>query len=98
MKSRLVKLSSIAFATLLTTNAWAQAAAQAGASANTRAAQAPAKESKALTTAANAKIANPARAVTVTAAGSVIILTDGIVANARIAHIQPPAPGFVYER
>ena len=35
---------------------------------------------------------------TVTAAGSVIILVDGIVANASIAQIHPPAPGFVYER
>lgn len=34
----------------------------------------------------------------VTAAGSVIVLADGIVANARIAQVLPPAPGFVYER
>ena len=34
----------------------------------------------------------------VTAAGSVIVLADGIVANARMAQVQPPAPGFVYER
>lgn len=33
-----------------------------------------------------------------TAAGSVILLADGIVAHARIAPVQPPAPGFVYER
>ncbi len=35
---------------------------------------------------------------TTTAAGSVIILADGIVANASMVQIQPPAPGFVYER
>ena len=33
-----------------------------------------------------------------TAAGSVIILADGKVAHATLAQIQPPAPGFVYER
>ena len=35
---------------------------------------------------------------TIVAAGSVIILADGIVANASMAQIQAPAPGFVYER
>jgi hypothetical protein len=35
---------------------------------------------------------------TIAAAGSVIVLADGIVANAAIAAIQPPADGFVYER
>jgi arginine/ornithine N-succinyltransferase beta subunit len=34
----------------------------------------------------------------VTAAGSVLILSDGIVAGAVMAQIQAPAPGFVYER
>lgn len=34
----------------------------------------------------------------VTAAGSVIVLADGVVAQARIAQVQPPAAGFVYER
>lgn len=33
-----------------------------------------------------------------TAAGSVIVLADGKVAHATLAQIQPPAPGFVYER
>ncbi len=33
-----------------------------------------------------------------TAAGSVIILADGIVANATNAQILPPAPGFAYDR
>ena len=53
---------------------------------------------KALTTAANVKAPNPASARTVTAAGSVVILADGILTNATFAQIQPPAPGFVYER
>jgi len=39
-----------------------------------------------------------AAVVTITAAGSVIVLADGIVAQARLARIDPPAPGFVYER
>lgn len=37
-------------------------------------------------------------APTVHAAGSVLLLADGIVADARIAPLAPPAPGFVYER
>ncbi len=53
---------------------------------------------KTLTAAASAKTAAPASATKVTAAGSVIMLADGIVADARVAQIQPPAPGFVYER
>lgn len=36
--------------------------------------------------------------VTVHAAGSVLLLADGIVADALIAPLAPPAPGFVYER
>ena len=34
----------------------------------------------------------------VTAAGSVIILADGIVANAAFAQVLPPTHGFAYER
>ncbi len=32
------------------------------------------------------------------AAGSVIVLVNGVVASARIAPVAVPAPGFVYER
>ena len=47
--------------------------------------------------------ARPARArapgtTSINAAASVIVLADGIVANAATAQILPPAPGFVYER
>jgi hypothetical protein len=45
--------------------------------------------------------AGPRTAVTTTsfaAAGSVIVLADGIVANATMAQIQPPADGFAFER
>jgi hypothetical protein len=39
-----------------------------------------------------------AATLTIAAAGSLIVLRDGIVANASLAQILPPAPGFVYER
>jgi hypothetical protein len=39
-----------------------------------------------------------AATLTIAAAGSLIVLRDGVVANANLAQIQPPAPGFVYER
>lgn len=48
---------------------------------------------------AGTRSALPASASTsFTAAGSVIVLADGIVANAAMAQIQPPADGFAYER
>ncbi len=50
-----------------------------------------------LSAAATRGAGNPALR-TITAAGSVIVLADGIVANASMAQIPPPAPGFVYER
>lgn len=58
---------------------------------------APASAPKPVAVAANARAASPS-VTRVTAAGSVIVLADGIVANATIAQILPPAPGFVYER
>lgn len=33
-----------------------------------------------------------------TTAGSVVVLADGIVADARLAPVPPPAAGFQYER
>ena len=42
--------------------------------------------------------ANRAAVGRVTAAGSVMVLADGIVVHADVADIRPPAPGFVYER
>ena len=63
------------------------------------AAAAPARE-PAPTRTAGVDVKAPAAArdvQRVVAAGSVIVLADGIVADARIAQVQPPAPGFVYE-
>lgn len=51
-----------------------------------------------LATAPAARAANPPPILRTTAAGSVILLSDGKMAEARIAQILPPAPGFVYER
>ena len=76
----------------------AQTSAQPRSTAATTPVDAPAVAPKKLTVAANAKAATPTSAMMITAAGSVIILSDGIVANATMAQIQPPAPGFVYER
>ncbi len=41
--------------------------------------------------------ATGASTTTVHAAGGVLLLADGIVADARVAPVQPPAPGFQYE-
>ena len=79
-------------------HAAAQSSAPPSAAAASTAVEAATPASKTLTAAANAKTTAPASATKVTAAGSVIMLADGIVANARVAQIQPPAPGFVYER
>jgi hypothetical protein len=64
------------------------------------ASKAPAVDApKMQTAAASVKGAKPTVALaTITAAGSVIVLADGIVANATLAQIQAPADGFVYER
>jgi hypothetical protein len=78
--------------------AFAQSSAQPHSAAVTTPVKAPAIAPKALTVAANVKAPTPASTTTVTAAGSVIILSDGIVANATMAQIESPAPGFVYER
>jgi hypothetical protein len=48
--------------------------------------------------AAGAVTANVASLSLFTAAGSVVVLADGIVANAAFAQVQPPADGFVYEQ
>jgi hypothetical protein len=34
---------------------------------------------------------------TIAAAGSLIVMVDGVVVNASMAQIQPPGAGFVYE-
>ena len=76
----------------------AQNSAQPRSAAATTPVDAPTTAPKKLTVATNVKAATPTSAMMITAAGSVIILSDGIVANATMAQIQPPAPGFVYER
>jgi hypothetical protein len=100
VKLCLVKLTLISSCALVATHASAQSSATnpTTAAATTAADAATPPAPKTLTAAANAKTVAPAAATKVTAAGSVIMLADGIVANARIAQIQPPAPGFVYER
>ncbi len=88
MKRCLVKTSLSACCALAATHAFAQSASKASADVP-----------KMQTAAASAKVAKPTVAMaTITAAGSVIVLADGIVANAALAQIQPPAAGFVYER
>jgi hypothetical protein len=97
LKRRLAPLTLIAASALFAT----QASAQSPAPQTRKAAPAPkavsatAKAPKTLTAAAASNAAAP---VTITAAGSVIVLADGIVANAVTAQIAPPAEGFVYER
>ena len=100
MKRCLVKLSLISCFALMATHAFAQSSAQPRSAATTAASKAPMAAPKAQSVAANIKAAKPtfAATATVTAAGSVIVLADGIVANATLAQIQPPADGFVYER
>ena len=88
MKRSLIKMLLILCCALVGTHAFAQSAGPASADLP-----------KTQTAAASVKTAKPVAAlVTITAAGSVIVLADGIVANAALAQIQPPADGFVYER
>jgi hypothetical protein len=89
VKRCFVKMSVLSCCALIGTHAFAQSASKAPA------VDAP----KMQTAAASVKTAKPTVALaTITAAGSVIMLADGIVANATLAQIQAPADGFVYER
>jgi hypothetical protein len=107
MKSRLAKLSLIVGAAVLASHAWAKSPALPNDAAPAAAHQAPASAARAAapTDAATTIAANHVRAATpapstrmVTAAGSVLVLVDGVVSHANLARIHPPAPGFVYER
>lgn len=103
MKSCFLTLTLIAGCVALATPAFAQSALPQSSAAVTAAARAAAGAPKSVAvvsaTSADARAAVRAPGTTsITAAGSVIILSDGIVANAAIAQIQPPAPGFVYDR
>ncbi|MDT7837177.1 hypothetical protein [Aquabacterium sp. OR-4] len=103
MKLRLVNVFLIAGGALLSLPALAHSPAQpAGAGATATAPKAPANPAAmtavlpaaATTVAANTR----AGARSFHAAGSVIVLVDGIVANATSAQVHPPAAGFMYER
>jgi CubicO group peptidase (beta-lactamase class C family) len=96
VRTGFVKAFLISCCALLAPHALAQSSAQQR---NVRPAAAPVDAARAQTVAAGIKGAKPsAAAAVVTAAGSVIVLADGIVANATMAQVQPPADGFVYER
>lgn len=107
MNRCLVRMSLLSCAALLALSATAQSAKPSAAktpgklaTANKPATAKPASDNtKTQTAAVTAKHgAATTVATTVAVAGSVIILADGIVANAAIAQIQPPADGFEYER
>jgi hypothetical protein len=88
VKRSLLKMSLISCGALLATQAFAQSASKA-----------PVDVPKTQTAAANAKAAkSPVALASITATGSLIVLADGIVANATLATIQPPGEGFLYER
>ena len=105
MKTCLAKLTLIAAGAALASQAVAQSSARPDDDSATAAPKAAASEPKppastaTTTVAVNSRIPVPAPvARTVNAAGSVLVLVDGVVVRAAIAQIQPPAPGFVYER
>jgi hypothetical protein len=88
VKRSLFKSTLISCGALLATQAFAQSASKA-----------PVDVPKTQTAAANAKPATSSVALArITAAGSLIVWADGIVANATLAQTQSPADGFVYER
>ncbi len=96
MKHNLIKLALISSGMLLGANAAAQSSPPSRA-VSPAALDAKTKEAP-VTVAANVKPGVPLSVTRVNAAGSVIVLADGIVANASMASFQPPARGFVYER
>ncbi|MBK9133137.1 MAG: hypothetical protein IPM15_01925 [Betaproteobacteria bacterium] len=91
MKSRIAQIVLIPSFGLLAAQAFAQASAPAAPAVK------PAATPAVQTAAATVKPVAVA-ATRITAAGNVLILADGIVANATTAQVMPPAPGFVYER
>jgi hypothetical protein len=107
VKPHLPKLFLIVAGAVLSMQASAKSPAQPDGAATAAAPKAPTSAARALvpTEAATTIAATHARATTptpstrlVTAAGSVLVLVDGVVSQANIARIQPPAPGFMYER
>jgi len=108
LKRTLAKLIAFSGCAVMVSQALAQVPVQAGRSAAVVSSQTTAAPATAVPVVAAAKAgttgpglkvaAAPTSVRAVNAAGSVIILADGIVANATMAQILPPAPGFVYER
>lgn len=97
MKSSIVRIALLACGALLATHAVAQTPANQPRRVAPLGAKAPAVQPTKTMTAAVIMKAAAVAPVAVSAAGSLILLADGIVANATFAQIQPPAPGFVYE-
>lgn len=105
MKNCLLTLTLIAGCVASATPAFAQSAPSAQPQGHAIATTAPraaagAPKAVAAVTAASADARGPERAAGATrftAAGSVVVLADGIVANASNAQILPPAPGFAYD-
>lgn len=90
---------------LLATQAFAQSAsappigaAQAAPKAATKAVAKPGKPLQVKTADAGTRAAVTAQPGIITAAGSVLVLEDGIVANVTFAQVEAPADGFAYER
>ena len=98
MKLRLAKLTLVSLCTLAATQTFAQATAGAHAApARAKALKVDAGAPTTVAAVGNLRAAKPVAATTVTASGSVIVLADGIVANATHAQVHAPAAGFVYE-
>jgi hypothetical protein len=88
VKRSLVQISLISCCALMGAHAFAQSTSKTSVDA-----------AKMQAAASIAKAAKPVVAVaTLTAGGGVVVLADGIVADAAPAKTQPPADGFVYER
>jgi hypothetical protein len=101
MKQHLAELTLLSLCALAAPQTFAQVTTRLQAAAEPATALSPKSVAEAPTAVAsvvNVRAAKPAAPTTTTAAGSVILLADGIVANAKFAQIQPPAAGFVYER
>ncbi len=104
MKNCLFKLTLVAAGTMLASHVYAQSVVQL-ATPTSAPAPAPAPTISQsptggkITVAANAKAPMPTSgARSSSAAGSVVVLADGIVFSPAVLQIQPPAPGFAYER
>jgi len=101
MKAQVAKAALASLCALVATQAFAQEKAGAHAvpaSAKAKSLKADAKASTKLAAVGNLRAAKPAAATTAAASGQIIVLADGIVANATHAQVHAPAAGFVYEQ